>query len=511
MTGHFFIFSIFNIVILAWNQHHIISLPMLLTVWTLALSFLFKSMQKTQTECRTRRFCILRKCKIWLPLSFIATIVSLILTHDSSVAESLLTLFFLSALSFIIGLQHKVWQWLVTSVVLTVILFHVDSILLFPDSQIFSLLPFSTLQLVVLIWIIYSFRFIERFKSSPLLVGLSGVTVPFLANFVVLEWLLHSIHFLNCHISTWGIGTGICIFDPLGSWAAIGAMIILMGFWFRYNSGALLIYGIAIMTALLMGYTRVFLVGVKPFTVWDTAVMIGISYTLFIIQKFVNSPHPAINRLTLLVPLLTLMTIPFQLNSIHASSTLIAIATLYLLLQKESKQNLPLYLALLLFNLSIYLWIPDVQQHFELIQIYAIPVSLSVLILLQLHSTELKPSVVNAVRLTALSTIYVSATVDAFLHYSHFNVFFLAVGLCLLGIILGIALRIRAFLYTGTIFLVLYISTLLFQNLPEKNKMGITLMVLGSIIMGGMIWFNLQREKLLQRWRIIRADLATWE
>jgi len=512
LTGHFFIFSIFNLVLLVWNQYHIISLPMLLTVWTLALSFLFKSMQKTQTECRTRRFCILRKCKIWLPLSFIATVISLIVTHDSSVAESLLTLFFLSALSFIIGLQHKIWQWLVTSVILTIILLHVDSILLFPDSQIFSLLPFSTLQLVVLIWIIYSFRFIERFKSSPLLVGLSGVTVPFLANFIVLEWLLHGIHFLNCHISSWGIGTGVCIFNPLGSWAAIVAMLILMAFWFRYNSGALLIYGLAIMTTLLMGYARVFLVGIEPFTVWDTAVLITISYALFIIRKFIDSPHPAINRLAFLVPLLALMTIPFQFNSLHASSTLIAIATLYLLLQRESKQSLPLYFALLLFNISIYLWIPDLQREIGLIQIYAIPVALSVLIMLQLHSAELKPSVVNAVRLAALSTIYVSATVDAFLQYSNFGVFLLALGLSLVGVILGIALRIRAFLYTGTIFLVLYISIQLFQNFPEGRVVrAITLMILGGIITGGMIWFNLQREKLLQRWQMIRGDLATWE
>lgn len=36
------------------------------------------------------------------------------------------------------------------------------------------------------------------------------------------------------------------------------------------------------------------------------------------------------------------------------------------------------------------------------------------------------------------------------------------------------------------------------------------LLALGVIITGGMIRFNLQRERILQRIRIFRADLETW-
>jgi hypothetical protein len=46
---------------------------------------------------------------------------------------------------------------------------------------------------------------------------------------------------------------------------------------------------------------------------------------------------------------------------------------------------------------------------------------------------------------------------------------------------------------------------------PEWMLGGaILLLTLGTLITGGMIWFNLQREKLLQRTRIFRADLASW-
>jgi len=59
-----------------------------------------------------------------------------------------------------------------------------------------------------------------------------------------------------------------------------------------------------------------------------------------------------------------------------------------------------------------------------------------------------------------------------------------------------------------------YLGTLgrLIDFYPEERLgKAIVLMVLGGIITGGMIWFNIQREVLMQRIRIIRADLARWE
>ncbi len=53
----------------------------------------------------------------------------------------------------------------------------------------------------------------------------------------------------------------------------------------------------------------------------------------------------------------------------------------------------------------------------------------------------------------ALSAIYLSATLDVFLR-PDFSLFLLALGLSLGGVLLGIALRIKAFLYAGTLFLI---------------------------------------------------------
>jgi hypothetical protein len=78
------------------------------------------------------------------------------------------------------------------------------------------------------------------------------------------------------------------------------------------------------------------------------------------------------------------------------------------------------------------------------------------------------------------------------------GIFILALGMG--GIILGIALRIKAFLYLGTLFLIFNVFGQLIDFYPEESlSKAIVLMVLGGIITGGMIWFNMQREVLMRK------------
>ena len=173
----------------------------------------------------------------------------------------------------------------------------------------------------------------------------------------------------------------------------------------------------------------------------------------------------------------------------------------------ESISNNELVLA---FNAAIYLWVPGWADRSQLFQVYVVPAALSVLLLLHLHRQELKPQVLNSARLAATSLLYVSATMDVFLR-GELTIFMLVLALSLAGIILGIALRTRAFLYSGVMFLLLNILGQLILLFPEQRLgKAIVLLVLGAVITGGMIWFNLQRELLLQRLRIFRADLETW-
>jgi hypothetical protein len=123
----------------------------------------------------------------------------------------------------------------------------------------------------------------------------------------------------------------------------------------------------------------------------------------------------------------------------------------------------------------------------------------------------LRPKVLNGVRLAALSALYAGVGLDVFLR-PELWVFVLALALAMTGVIFGIALRIRAFLYGGVIFLVLNVMGQLLRFYPEQGfSRALILIGLGAAITAGMVLFNLKREAIIQRIRIMRADLVEWE
>ena len=269
------------------------------------------------------------------------------------------------------------------------------------------------------------------------------------------------------------------------------------------------IYATASLLGALAGYGRLIVLGLTPFTVSDTAALMAAGYAAFLLHQFTGAKP--LYRLALLLPVLALATAPLQLASPWAGGTLLAAAVLYLSLAGALRNPLPLYLGVLALNGAIYLWAPLWAARYGLWQFIIVPAAVSVLALLHLHRRELRPKVLNGARLAALSALYAGAGLDVFLR-PELGVFVLALGLALGGIIVGIALRIRAFLYAGVAFLVLNVIGQLFRFYPEQNlSRALILLGLGTVITLGMVIFNLKRETILQRIRIVRADLAAWE
>ena len=166
---------------------------------------------------------------------------------------------------------------------------------------------------------------------------------------------------------------------------------------------------------------------------------------------------------------------------------------------------------MLALNGAIYLWTPLWAERYGLWQFHIAPAAASVLALLHLHRRELRPNVLNGARLAALSALYAGAGLDVFLR-PELSVFVLALGLALLGVVAGVALRIRAFLYAGVAFLVLNVAGQLIRFYPEQAlSRALILLGLGAAITVGMVLFSLKREAILRRARILRADLAVWE
>jgi hypothetical protein len=260
---------------------------------------------------------------------------------------------------------------------------------------------------------------------------------------------------------------------------------------------------------LLAGYARLVVLGLAPFTPWDTVALLAAAGAAFLLHQFTGL-WP-LYRLALLLPVLAVATAPWQLASPWTGGALLAAAMLYLSLAGTLRNPWPLYLGVLALNGAVYLWAPLWAERYGLWQFYIVPAAVSVLVLLHLHRRELRPKVLNGARLAALSALYAGAGLDVFLRPA-LSVFVLALALALTGAILGIALRIRAFLYAGVAFLVLNVSGQLVRFYPEQGmSRALILIGLGAAITAGMVVFNLQREAILRRIRIARADLAGWE
>jgi len=495
LTAHTFLLSLLNTVLLAFLSWF--NLPLLLSLWTIGLLLIVYINSRTKNP-------ILKASSeamgYWLPISFGVALISTFVMPDISLGERLFNLTLLSGLSFTFGLRQQTMArgWLAGSAVLLGVIVHVMWWVWLPDAQLNTLLAWYALQDALLAWTV--FWLLSRFTQKRDIIWLLTSTLPIVFSVACIAWIGHLFNFF----------IDSTLFGKLDHFAALFAGILLIILWWRNTEDkALLIYGLALMIALLGFYTRLFWFGIAPLNVWDTALLMCAGYILYSFQHF--NPSQPLYRLTLLMPILAILTVPLQLDSIYASSTLVAGATLYLLMQPRSQNNLPLYLGLLALNVGIYLWIPSWADNYKLLQLYTIPVAITVLLMLQLHQLELKPQILNAIRLTALSALYASATLDVFMR-PELSIFLLAIGLSLGGVMLGIALRVRAFLYIGTLFLIFNVFGQLIGFYPEERLgKAIVLMVLGGLITGGMIWFNMQREALMQRIRIIRTDLAQWE
>ncbi|HCK81781.1 MAG TPA: hypothetical protein PK880_08665 [Candidatus Competibacter sp.] len=298
--------------------------------------------------------------------------------------------------------------------------------------------------------------------------------------------------------------------DPLAAGAALLLLAGLSGVraWRRPHAPNG-VYATALLLGSLAAYGRLVLLGLTPFTVADTAALMVAAYAALLLQRFTAS-RP-LYHLALVLPLLALATVPWQLASPWAGGALLAAAVLYLSLAGTLRNPLPLYLGVLALNGAIYLWAPLWAARYGLWQFYIIPAAVSVLALVHLHRRELRPGVSGATRLAALSALYAGAGLDVFLR-PELWVFVLALGLALAGVILGVALRVRAFLYAGVAFLVLNVAGQLIRFYPEQSlSRALILIGLGALITVGMVLFNLKKEEIMRRIRIMYADLAAWE
>ncbi|MBO0861039.1 MAG: hypothetical protein J2P21_21655 [Chloracidobacterium sp.] len=136
-------------------------------------------------------------------------------------------------------------------------------------------------------------------------------------------------------------------------------------------------------------------------------------------------------------------------------------------------------------------------------QLWLIPVSISVLVAGHVNRDRLTKDQMTMIRYTTLMMIYVSSTSDIFINGVRESLW-LTIVLILLsvtGALTGLMLRIRAFLFLGTVFLLLSLLTMVWTasvNLNWGWLWYVTGIALGAMIIVTFALFEKKRREMLE-------------
>ncbi|MEZ5582903.1 MAG: hypothetical protein R3F37_09145 [Candidatus Competibacteraceae bacterium] len=475
----------------------------------------------------------------WLFIMPVLTGVLLLTLPEVGWGSQAVTLGILALVTAAQGWWWEQRSWLTASLALLLTGGYALWPALLPLADWTQLLPWYAAQTMILVWALtllhgWLEQRLTREDSDPLqrLEQLRQVLSEAGSALLVVPLLMLATHtlylywYLILHASSpppWLFNSVADAGAAIVGWVLLLAMMIQLAW--QQADRAEWVYASAFLVLALAGYVRLVVLGPTPFTIMEGGVLVALGYGVFMLQRFTGSVP--LYRVALVLPVLALFILP-PLQTVwqgdwsavlatdaderaSISGILLAIAVLYIALSSTLHRPLPIYLGVLALNAGIYLWVPHWAQDSGLWQVYVIPAAVTVLALLHWHRRELRPGTLNGARLAAMSVLYASVGADVFQTHTGLGVFVLALVLNLFGIALGIALRIRAFLYAGVAFLVLNITGQLLRYYPEQGLWRALILIgLGVVITVGMVGFNIKREAIMQRLRIVRADLADW-
>ncbi|MBS1152414.1 MAG: putative rane protein, partial [Myxococcaceae bacterium] len=140
-----------------------------------------------------------------------------------------------------------------------------------------------------------------------------------------------------------------------------------------------------------------------------------------------------------------------------------------------------------------------------------IPFGLSLLVLLKVFEGDLAEGTRVKLRAAAVTLVY-SAAAFRPLTFESTNALWLCVGLCVVGVGLGIMLKVRSYVYLGTAFMITTIVANLVRYGVREPRMGaLFLSGLGLAVVAFMVLVTTRRSELLSRYQRARSLLQDWE
>ncbi len=206
---------------------------------------------------------------------------------------------------------------------------------------------------------------------------------------------------------------------------------------------------------------------------------------------------------------------PVQGMNYHEEAASLLLAVLSFRLAKTVNKNNLIY-GFIFGNIAIVMLF--INQNIVNPLFYVLPVVMSGLILVQIFKDKLTEIQVKNTRLT-LSLIMFGCV--AFYNVNDFDQSILypliAAILSALGVVFGISLRVRIYLYLGTVFFFVntigVIAHVIIKQPPENTTLfiGIIFLVTGLTFIISFLVFQMKREEILNRYQNIKETLQAWE
>lgn len=187
--------------------------------------------------------------------------------------------------------------------------------------------------------------------------------------------------------------------------------------------------------------------------------------------------------------------------------SLLAAAGIYFYHGIATKQRRFVVAAVAIFNVTLAIvW--SSMQWFDM-QLYLVPLGVSLIALVELLRREIPTSAHDPLRYAGALTILVSPMLEI-LGGSWLHLLTLLI-LCVLVIFMAIGLRLRALVYTGTAFLLVdLIAMVIHSSYDHPQLLWIAGLGVGIGVIAVAAICENQRERVLDRIRLITAELATW-
>ncbi len=282
----------------------------------------------------------------------------------------------------------------------------------------------------------------------------------------------------------------------------------------------LYVYGSEVVAGLLFAHLyltnpQLFRGWLRPY--WPLVVM-GIAFAGTGISEFfgrlkVNVLSKPLEYTAAFLPVLPVIGLWLLDSELKYSTTLFVVGVLYLFLSLRRGSFVYSAAAALVGNATLCaLFAEHGVSLFVHPQMFIIPPCVTVLAAAQLNRNRLSEGTLASIRYFAITTIYVSSTGEMFQHGIGTTLWLPMVlaGLSVLGVLAGIMLRVRAFLYLGTSFLLLSMVSMVWhaaRSIGHVWPWWVFLFVLGLALLTLFGVFEKKRSEML----LMVDRLKRWE